>query len=205
MFTACRVSAHIHTHTQIWKAAVHNVWLSLRDGRIKGSVLEMMWTKTEQTAGQNTCKNMREKMRHLVDEHNPKCITNIYKQPEGALHSNGMRLKVKRGQNQERNPPVALVSVLHPAARSCRLLTQLDCIKQQTQILRIHGHHVGLQRRDTLKEERNRLEDWLCSACKMFKNLHKFLKKREKNKRCYIQVLSTCMCSPVVSVHRVYE
>lgn len=98
-------------------------------------------------------------MLNLEDEPNPKCIRNIYKQPEGVLLSNSLRLKDKRGQNQERNPPVALASVLHPAARQCRLLTQLDCIKQQTQILRIHGHHVGLQRCDSLKDERNRLED----------------------------------------------
>lgn len=58
--------------------------------------------------------------------------------------------------NQEKNHSVALASVLHPAARQCRLLTQLDYIKLQTPILGIHGHHVGLQRCDWLKGERKK-------------------------------------------------
>lgn len=50
---------------------------------------------------------------------------------------------------------------LHPAAKQCRLLTQLDYIKQQTAVLGIRGHHVGLQSGDGGKRSvsQSRAED----------------------------------------------
>lgn len=48
--------------------------------------------------------------------------------------------------------PTALGSVQHPVVTQCRLLTQLDGI-EQSQIQRVLGNHVGLQRCDCLKEK----------------------------------------------------
>lgn len=38
-------------------------------------------------------------------------------------------------RKQEKNQPLSLALVLHPAERQCQLWTQLDYLKQQTPIL----------------------------------------------------------------------
>lgn len=48
---------------------------------------------------------------------------------ESVLHQNVMKLN-KWGLKREISQPVALASVLHPAATQCSLLTQLDDVKQ---------------------------------------------------------------------------